>query len=137
MSLCGMSCLSRLVNFLKLLTLSFAIFASSSGVVSLTTTVKRHLGLSMIPDLPLAWYDTCLKYTPFPTKASATRKGKTKKKDNKMRNGGWISLIISSLRHSGYQRGDVLDRVRGYVLHLRGLNGSPAMQSKFRRERDL
>lgn len=54
-SLCGTSCLSFLVSLRKLWTLSLAILASSSGVVSLTTTVSRLSGLSLIPHFPLAW----------------------------------------------------------------------------------
>lgn len=54
-SLWGTSRLSRLVSLRNLLTLSLAISASSSGVISLTTTVSRHSGLSLIPHFPLAW----------------------------------------------------------------------------------
>lgn len=51
----GTSLLSRFVSFTKFLTFSLAISASSSGVISLTTTVSRHSGLTLTPHLPLAW----------------------------------------------------------------------------------
>lgn len=70
-SLCGTRRLSRLVSFVKLWTFSLAISASSSGVISLRTTVSLHSGLTLTPLLPFAWYDTLFLKNPFPTNASA------------------------------------------------------------------
>lgn len=55
MSWWGTSRCWRLVRFLKLWTLSLAISASSSAVISLTTTVSLHSGLTLSDDFPLAW----------------------------------------------------------------------------------
>lgn len=72
-SWCGTSRLSLLVIFLKLWTFNLAISASSSGVISLTTTVSLHSGLCFTPDLPLPCKETLFKKFPFPTNASAVR----------------------------------------------------------------
>lgn len=70
-SLWGTRRLSRFVSLAKLWTFSLAISASSSGVISLKTTVSLHSALTLTPLLPFAWYDTLFLKNPLPTNASA------------------------------------------------------------------